>query len=294
MPFWRREESPEKTWEKISERAEKLAAAGQNTMVLEKLRELPLDIFGKILLELPAKKPALRALLPSMASNEAQQHWTGASGQVLMRQSLDFMRSVDAACREHLGHGIKGKILDYGCGWGRLLRLLLWYVDPDDIHGADPWDESLRMCRQHNCPGQLAPCDYVPSSLPFPGNFDLIYAFSVFTHLSEGTADAVLGVLRRHIAGNGMLVITIRPPQYWEAHNNWREGYTKEGMLQQHEQRGFAFVPHEHQALEGEVTYGDTSMTLEFIQYRWPDWKVVGTARNDSDPLQILVFMVAV
>ena len=293
MLFWRKE-SPEKAQHELIARAERLTAAGKDRQALALLRQLPAEIFAHLLLEPPAATPALRAMLPSMASDDAQRHWTGASGALLMSQSLDFMRAVDAASREHLGHGISGKVLDYGCGWGRLLRLLLWYVDPDRIYGVDPWDQSLSMCRQHNCPGQLALCDYVPSSLPFTECFDLIYAFSVFTHLSERTADAVLRVLSSHISSKGMLVITIRPPEYWKAHGAWRAGYSAEGMLQQHEQHGFAFVPHERDAIDGDITYGDTSMTLDFLRHRWPDWKVVGTAHNASDPLQLLVFMLPV
>jgi SAM-dependent methyltransferase len=293
MLFWRKD-SRAKAQHRLIALAENLAAAGEDRQALSLLRQLPVEIFANLLLELPSTAPALRALLPSMASDDAQRHWTGASGKALMSQSLDFMRAVDAASREHLGRGISGKVLDYGCGWGRLLRLLLWYVEPDQIYGADPWDQSLDMCRQHNCPGHLAFCDYVPNSLPFTERFDLIYAFSVFTHLSEKTADAVLRVLRSHINTKGMLVITIRPPEYWKAHSAWRAGYSVESMLQQHAQHGFAFVPHALDAVDGDITYGDTSMTLDFLRRRWPEWKTVGTACNANDPLQILVFMLPV
>ncbi len=259
---------------------------------LAALRGLPLEEFGNLLLEAPPDAPVLRQLLPTMASEETQRHWTGDCGSSLMATSLAFMQAVNQASREYLGHGIQGKVLDYGCGWGRLLRLLLWYVDPKDIYGADPWQLSLDMCRQHNVPGQLALCDFVPTSLPFTETFDLIYAFSVFTHLSEKTADAVLRTLRHGINANGMLAITIRPAKYWDYHGPWREAYTREAMLERHESEGFAFVPHEREAVDGDITYGDTSMTLDFIRRRWPQWKIAGTAYNPHiDPLQIIVFL---
>lgn len=277
--------------ERLIEKAERLAASGKAEMTWSTLRRLPLDTFADLSLQIPADKPALRKLLPSMASDEVQRHWTGNCGSVLMTQSLDFMRSVDQACREHLSHGITGKVLDYGCGWGRLLRLLPWFVNPDKIYGADPWNQSIDICRQHNCPGHLAMCDYVPNSLPFPGPFDLIYAFSVFTHLSEQTTDVVLCLLRKYIADNGMLVITIRPPDYWNVHQNWPQGYSRDLMQQRHVQEGFAFIPHQLEPIDGDITYGDTSMTLEYIHTHWPKWRVAGTAHNESDPMQILVFL---
>ncbi|HWK53802.1 MAG TPA: class I SAM-dependent methyltransferase, partial [Hyphomicrobiales bacterium] len=279
MLFWRKAWTARKH-DSLIDAAEHCAAAGDFGEALLALRQLPLESFGELLLEVPANRPALGRMLPSMASDDVQRHWTGASGQTLMTQSLDFVRSVDKGCRQYLGHGIAGRVLDYGCGWGRLLRLLPWYVDPEQIYGADPWNTSLATCRQHNCPGHLAECDYVPHDLPFGATFDLIYAFSVFTHLSEKTADAVLRVLRANISDAGMLVITIRPPAYWNAHTDWRDGSSKQAMLERHQREGFAFVPHDIEPVNGDITYGDTSMTLDFIRRRWPQWRIAGTTHN--------------
>jgi 2-polyprenyl-3-methyl-5-hydroxy-6-metoxy-1,4-benzoquinol methylase len=272
-------------------RAEGLAASGRITEARAILRQLPLEAFGSLLLAPPSSAPTLRTLLPRMASAEVQQHWTGASGEHLMRISVEFMRSVDTACREYFGHGIEGKVLDYGCGWGRLLRLLLAYVEPERIYGADPMEASLDLCREYQCPGQLALCANIPTALPFAETFDLIYAFSVFTHLSEMTADAVLGALRGSISSNGMLVITIRPSDYWAVHTAWHGDYSPQNLRERHETNGFAFIPHAHQPSSEGITYGDTSMTLDFIRRRWPQWKIAGTARNARDPYQVLVFM---
>lgn len=275
---------------RIIAEAEAHAAAGDSTKALQTLRRLALDDFCELLLEVPAHAPALKALLPAMPGDDDQRLWTGASGRILMTTSIEFMRAVDRASRQYRGHGIGGKVLDYGCGWGRLMRMLLWYVEPAQIYGADPWDRSLAVCREYNCPGQLALCASVPTEPPFPERFDLIYAFSVFTHLSERTADAVLQVLRQALQPDGMLVITIRPREYWNAHNDWR-GQQRETLLAQHDANGFAFLPLGFEAVDGEITYGDTSMTLDFIRQRWPQWKIAGTARSPRDPLQTLVFL---
>src|SRR4029077_744564 len=47
-------------------------------------------------------------------------------------------------------------------------------------------------------------------------HLDLIYAFSVFTHLSERAAIMALTTLRRYVARGGLFVITIRPKEYWD------------------------------------------------------------------------------
>lgn len=255
------------------------------------LRELPLQNFGELLLDVPEFHTALCAWLPSMVSEAVQLEWTGSSGLALLKQSVDFVHSIDRACRQYLDHPLQGRILDYGCGWGRVLRLLLKYVDADQLYGTDPWHTSRDLFEQHRCPGHFALCDYVPNDLPFDGNFDLIYALSVFTHLSEPTTHAVLQVLHRHIAPDGMLAITIRPPGYWDVHEHWHSNLTREILLERHHKQGFAFLPHQRPPVDGEITYGDASMTLEYIEQHWRNWRVLGTDHNPSDPWQVLVFL---
>ena len=54
-------------------------------------------------------------------------------------------------------------------------------------------------CREQGVIGHLALSEWVPRTLPFPGPFDLIYAYSVFTHLSEKTTRVALRLsAKRH------------------------------------------------------------------------------------------------
>ncbi len=46
------------------------------------------------------------------------------------------------------------------------------------------------------------------SRLPVDGKFDVIWLFSVMTHLSPDDTDAMLAVLRRHVAPEGRLLFT--------------------------------------------------------------------------------------
>jgi trans-aconitate methyltransferase len=183
----------------------------------------------------------------------------------------------------------QARVLDYGCGWGRLMRLMYSHVDPAQLYGCDPWDKSLQICRDANMQGQFALCDYVPEQIPFENSFELIYAFSVFTHLSQKTADAVMAALRKAIAPNGVLLITVRPQTYWDVAP--LDDANRARLRKLHMTEGFAFVPHQRETVDGEVTYGDTSMTNDYIEQRWQDWRIVKTAINERDPLQRLVFL---
>lgn len=257
------------------------------------MHRVPLEVFGELCLAVPEHYSAIRSRLPTMASDEVQRNWTGNCGRALLDQSLAFVRTMLVMRAVHggaAGAATTGlRVLDFGCGWGRLLRLMLKYVPAGRLHGVDPWDRSLDLCREHRIPCPLALSDYLPRSLPFAGPFDLVYAFSVFTHLSETTARMALTALREVIAADGMLCLTIRPAEYWHHHGPRGEPT----CLERHRHQGFAFLPHAHrEPIEGEITYGDTSMTLEYLGGLAAGWSIAAVDWNPCDPLQVVVALV--
>src|SRR5437763_7108256 len=59
-------------------------------------------------------------------------------------------------------------------------------------------------------------------SLPLPGRyFDVITAFSVFTHIDEDLESAWLLELRRILTPGGLLYVTIQDEAFWEAMPSW-------------------------------------------------------------------------
>jgi SAM-dependent methyltransferase len=110
------------------------------------------------------------------------------------------------------GYDLRGRrALDFGCGVGRILRPALiedpgcelWGCDIDqpsiDWLGAECPELSLRRN------GAWPPLD-VPS-----GHFDLIWAFSVFTHLTDAWSAWMLE-LHRLLKPGGILVATVFGP----------------------------------------------------------------------------------
>ena len=252
------------------------------------LSPLPLAIWGELLLEVPARYPNLKAFFPSMASEEIQTHWTGNHGTALLGQTIAFVKSLVNGYQTMTRRSLeRARVLDFGCGWGRIIRLLYKYVGYENIFAVDPWDEPIALCKQHGVKAHLALSEDVPVVLPFRGPFDLIYAFSVFTHLSEKTTNAVLNTLRRYIADDGVLVITVRPKQYWQVHGD----AVADRMMAEHDRKGFAFVPSNRTPIDGDITYGDTSMSVDYVAANFPRWQVVGEHCNPIDPYQLLLFV---
>lgn len=191
------------------------------------------------------------------------------------------------------GQRLEGKtILDFGCGYGRFARIMYYYTDPDNYCGVDPWDLSIELCRKANLPGHLAVSEYLPTSLPVgTTKFDLIFAFSVFTHLSSRAAGLALRTLRNYISDTGLLVITIRPIDYWSLGHVLELIPDAARLVADHRKYGFAFHPHVRPAVEGDVTYGDTSMSLEFLRNHFNQWQVLQFDRSLDDPYQLVVFL---
>lgn len=262
---------------------------------LRMLRRLPLDAFGETLLDMPDPAlPALSGLLPAMASAETQQAFTGAAGRTLLPESLAFVRALMAVW-QRLGTRplAEAKILDYGCGYGRLLRLLLHAADPGQLFGCDPWDRAIDLCRQDRIPVDLQVTPYLPERLPYPaGSFDLVYAFSVFTHTSRRATRQALAAIRAATAPGGLLVATIRPVVYWNIH----AGLTPEDRQRletAHATDGFAFRPHKRPPVDGDITYGDTSMTVAALADLAPGWRVMHEEILPESPFQRIVSLQA-
>src|SRR5262249_41293264 len=90
--------------------------------------DIPLDIFGYLLLDAPLKFPNMRAFFPSMVSNDVQDRWTGCHGISLLNQSLTFIKTLVSGYETITIKKLKDAIvLDFVCGWGRLIRLLYKY-----------------------------------------------------------------------------------------------------------------------------------------------------------------------
>jgi SAM-dependent methyltransferase len=252
------------------------------------LNPLPLSVWGELLLDIPAIYPNLRAYFPSMPSDAIQDHWTGSHGTVLLGQTTAFVESLVTGYQTITRRNLeKARVLDFGCGWGRIIRLLYKYVGYENIFAVDPWDEPIALCKQHGVKAHLAISEDVPAVLPFDGQFDLIYAFSVFTHLSEKTTHAVFDTLRRYIADDGVLLITVRPKEYWCVHGE----AVADRMIRKHDQNGFAFVPSNRPPIDGDVTYGDTSMSVDYIAANFPRWRLASEHCNPIDRYQVLLFL---
>jgi SAM-dependent methyltransferase len=104
------------------------------------------------------------------------------------------------------------RMLDWGCGSGRLSRLFLASRPGPEVFGCDIDAESVEWSRQNLAGGQFSHTGFLPP-LPYPdGFFPLAIAYSVFTHLKRETQLAWLEEMRRIIAPGGILLASVHGP----------------------------------------------------------------------------------
>lgn len=272
------------------------ACAQDPDAALQALRRLGVEGFAEVLWSLPDPRwPNLSDALPAAPAADDQVLWTGTSGAALLAQSVDAVRILLGA---HARFGrvplSEARVLDFGCGYGRLLRLLLSAFDPDQLKGCDPMEDSIARCKAAGIPSEVELIRLLPESLPYAeGQFDLAMAFSVFTHTSQRATLAAMKTLRPVMADGGLLVATIRPFEYWaQSPYAAAQKATAEAA---HNEGGFAFMPHlEQKPYDGDVTYGDTSMTAEVLSGIAPGWEIVGEDRSGRDRYQRFVHLRAV
>ena len=101
------------------------------------------------------------------------------------------------------------RILDFGCGDGMMLRNFREVAESGEAWGVDINGSQMVWCQRHLSP----PFKFVTTTsfphLPFEaGSFDLIYSFSVFTHICD-LAEAWLLELRRILRRGGVLYLTV-------------------------------------------------------------------------------------
>jgi SAM-dependent methyltransferase len=101
-------------------------------------------------------------------------------------------------------------MLDFGCGCGRILRWLKTLKDSCEMWGCDYNPELIDWCRKRL--GHLArfKVNRIEPPLDFPdATFELVYSYSVFTHLADDLQRPWFAELARVLRPGGALLVTV-------------------------------------------------------------------------------------
>jgi SAM-dependent methyltransferase len=125
-----------------------------------------------------------------------------------------FLRSGRAAydaIAAHVDLAQTSAVLDFGCGCGRVMR---WFRDFDgDLAGSDVSSDAVEWCRA-NLDGRFETNGLAPPLAFADESFDLVYALSVFTHLTADLQLAWRDEVRRVLRPGGRLLLTTHGRAY--------------------------------------------------------------------------------
>jgi SAM-dependent methyltransferase len=158
--------------------------------------------------------PLLAQLLPGLPPEALQLQFTGRSGDETLTDGYRNYRLFHELARTHLGELSTARVLDFGCGWGRILRFFVRDVRAQNLIGVDCEPIVIEFCRKTNPSIRCDLVDPLPPTVLSTGSFDFIYSYSVFSHLSEHAHLEWLREFHRILRPDGLLAVTTRPREF--------------------------------------------------------------------------------
>jgi SAM-dependent methyltransferase len=140
-----------------------------------------------------------------------------------------------------------GAVLDFPCGYGRILRFLKEMFPDSHIVGAEIETAALNFC-QRTFSVQGYPSAPSFKSLSLPHRFDLIWCGSLLTHINERAAVDLLDFFCRHLADGGVCVFTTHGQKVADrmtAKTGKRTDLSEEGVeksLRDYHEKGYGYA----------------------------------------------------
>ena len=104
------------------------------------------------------------------------------------------------------------RLLDWGCGCGRVTVHWLHGRRRPQVFGCDVDRQAIAWCRAHLRGGAFAVTPFDPPTSYPDGYFDAITGYSVFSHLDRAAQRAWLVEMRRVLAPGGVFVASVHGP----------------------------------------------------------------------------------
>ena len=224
---------------------------------------------------------------------EIQEWFVGGSFESTYNEASRFLNWMMARTFDPLPL----RTLDFGCGWGRMLRLLrkMPALEGVEMHGCDTQEAPMEAVRRSVSRVYMTPCGPLPPSRYNGATFDVIYAYSVFSHLSEEAHLAWAGEFARILKPGGRVCVTTQGLRMLQVCADYREGrrpithpwhrdlassFAEPGLEEKYQAGGFLFSatqPHN-------PTYGESLVPRAYFERHWGEHGFEVTDWDESFP----------
>ena len=146
---------------------------------------------------------------PTLPDVEVQRTIQGNSAEIAVRGSVAFYRTIRDTLSAHaISFTETQKLLDFGTGWGRIIRPFMRDFQLENLYAVEPETEWCLTARRCNPYITVLQSDFMPP-LPFRDQFfDYIIAYSIFTHLPEDMFNAWFREFERLVRPGGIVAFT--------------------------------------------------------------------------------------
>jgi SAM-dependent methyltransferase len=186
------------------------------------IRDLAAGMTDKAYLRLmmaAAGRPVVSGVkLPGLPSEQIQRNFVGSAGNDALQEGFIFYQAVKQYCKK-LGvfFGTGTRVLDFGCGWGRISRFFFKDIDDGNFFGVDVDPKMIAFCTAEMGHGRYRTCRPEPPLDFFDaGSLDVIFAYSVFSHLAEAVARKWIEEFARLLRPGGIFLATTQRRSFLE------------------------------------------------------------------------------
>lgn len=216
---------------------------------------------------------------------ELQRQFVGMSGPQALNEAFNFYSEIKRYAGK-LTHklGRDSRILDFGCGWGRIIRFFLKDVTADNLYGIDVDSEMTDLCIKTVGHGNYSAIKPMPPLEFSEGSFDIIYAYSVFSHLAESVQIQWIEEFSRILKPGGILVATTQARSFIElcrtlrnqsnSSNNWHHALAHsfvdtEAAFADYDSGKFLYSPTGGGGPRDASFYGEAVIPQKYIEREW-------------------------
>ena len=147
--------------------------------------------------------------VPRFPDRRVQKVTNGRSGANSISAAMPCYIKSAAYLIDKYGDLSNKKLLDFGCGWGRFSRLFMQVVNPENIYGVDVDRALVQSCGELLSKERFSELGETGRISHDDGYFDLVFANSVFSHLSLDVHERSMAEIARVMKKGGAGIITI-------------------------------------------------------------------------------------